>query len=303
MAIDAAGTLYFDDFGYKNGVTPEIRYSHIRKIQNGIISTVTNTASLITVDPTGNLYTANVSPAGTFYVQKIANGVAVTIAGTTDYTPGQSFGENGPALDAILGELTGVSVDRTGNIFITSSGQSTVIPPSFDVVRKISNGMITTVAGGALGSMASIGDNGPPVGAQLYFFQGANNYVTSGNVAMDAAGNVYIVEFNRIRKISQGVITTVAGTGLAGFGGDGGPATEALLNDPWGIGLDAAGNLYIADQGNLRVREVSNGIINTIAGNGTLGFSGDGGPAVSAMMGGRRPGGQSQRRRLCERPV
>ena len=285
MAIDGAGILYFNDFGQKNEVIPQLSYSHIRKIQNGIISTVTNEASLITVDQTGNLYTANASPAGTFYIQKISNGVTVTIAGTKDYTPGQSLGENGPAVDAVLAGLQGAAVDKSGNVFMTSSGQSNTIPPGFDVVRKVSNGMITIVAGGALGSQASIGDNGPPAAAQLYFFKGANDYVTSGYVAMDAAGNVYIVEFNRVRKISQGVITTVAGTGLAGFSGDGGPATEALLNDPWGIGLDAAGNLYIADQGNLRVREVSNGIINTIAGNGTLGFSGDGGPATSAMMG------------------
>ena len=285
MAIDGAGILYFNDFGQKNDVTPQLSYSHIRKIQNGIISTVTNTASLAAVDQAGNLYLAAVSPGQTFYIQELRNGITTTIAGTMDYTPGQSLGDNGPAVDAVLGGVQGVSVDRAGNVFITSSGQSNTIPPSFDVVRKISNGMITTVAGGALGSMASIGDNGPPAGAQLYFFKGANNYVTSGNVAMDAAGNVYIVEFNRVRKISQGVITTVAGTGLAGFAGDGGPATEALLNDPWGVGLDAAGNLYIADQGNLRVREVSNGIITTIAGNGTLGYSGDGGPAIGAMMG------------------
>jgi hypothetical protein len=279
MAVDSAGVLYFSDYGLRNDVRPPVTYAHIRKVQNGIITTVANVSSFtLATDAAGNLYTFN----GTS-TQEISNGVTTTIAGK-EYIPGQSFGENGPALDAILGGVTGVSVDKAGNVFLTSSGQSTTIPPSFDVVRKISNGMITTVAGGALGALASIGDNGPPAGAQLYFFKGANNYVTSGNVAMDAAGNVYVVEFNRIRKISQGVITTVAGTGLAGFSGDGGPATEALLNDPWGIGLDAAGNLYIADQGNLRVREVLNGIITTIAGSGTLGFSGDGGAATSAKM-------------------
>jgi len=281
IAIDGADTLYFNDFGLKNNGGALLSYSHIRKIQNGIISTVTNVASLLTVDQAGNLYVIDESHNS---IQKISNGVMTTIAGK-EYIVGQSFGENGPALDAILGGLAGITVDKAGNVFITSSGQSTTIPPSFDVLRKISNGMITTVAGGALGALASIGDNGPPAGAQLYFFKGRSEYLTSGNVAMDAAGNVYIVEFNRIRKISQGVITTVAGTGLAGFSGDGGPATEALLNDPWGIGLDAAGNLYIADQGNLRVREVSNGIINTIAGSGTLGFSGDGGLAINAKMG------------------
>jgi hypothetical protein len=144
MAIDAAGTLYFNDFGRNNQVIPQLSYSHIRKIQNGIISTVTNVASLVTVDQAGNLYVS--SPDGNS-IQKISNGVTTTIVGK-EYIPGQSFGENGPALDAILGQVFGISVDKAGNVFLTSSGRSTTIPPSFDVVRKVSNGMITTVAAG-----------------------------------------------------------------------------------------------------------------------------------------------------------
>ena len=88
---------------------------------------------------------------------------------------------------------------------------------------------------------------------------------------MDTAGNVYISDDNRVRKISGGVIATVAGNGSYGFSGDGGPATSAQLLNPHGLAVDAAGNLYIADTVNLRIRKVSKGVITTIAGNGTYG--------------------------------
>ncbi len=91
---------------------------------------------------------------------------------------------------------------------------------------------------------------------------------------MDSAGNLYIADTgnNRIRKVSNGVITTVAGNGIAGFSGDNGPATSAQLNYPMGVAVDSAGNLYIADVGNNRIRKVSNGVITTVAGNGTRRF-------------------------------
>src|ERR1019366_9345320 len=147
-------------------------------------------------------------------------------------------------------------------------------------IRKVSNGVITTVAGN--GTSGNIGDNGPATGAQL-------NYPTG--VAVDSAGNLYIADqYNhRIRKVSNGVITTVAGSGTAGFSGDNGPATSAQLYYPAGVAVDAAGNLYIADQYNHRIRKVSNGVITTVAGSGTAGFSGDNGPATSAQLSG--PGG------------
>ena len=280
MAIVGSGTLYFNDFGQNNSVNPPLSYSHIRKIQNGIIGTVTNVASLATVDHAGNLY---VFSADGNSIQKISNGVTTTIAGK-EYIPGQSFGENGPALDAILGQVYGVSVDRAGNVFITSSGSSTTIPPSFDVVRRVSNGIITTVAGGASGTQVSVGDGWTPADAQFFFARSNSRYIASGSVAMDTSGYVYIAEQNRVRVVAQGAVSTVAGTGIAGFSGDNGPATDARLNSVGGIGVDAAGNLYIADQGNLRVRKVSKGIITTIAGNGTLGYSGDSGAATSAQL-------------------
>jgi len=105
-------------------------------------------------------------------------------------------------------------------------------------------------------------------------------------IALDSSGNLYFSESagNRIRQLSNGVLITVAGTGAAGFSGDGGPATAAQLSAPAAIALDSQGALYIADWGNNRVRKVLNGVIATVAGNGTAGESGDGGQATSAHL-------------------
>jgi len=133
---------------------------------------------------------------------------------------------------------------------------------------------ISTVAGSA-----SMGDGGPATAAQIGAIQG---------IATDRWGNLYLSDTNhhRVRKIAAtGIITTVAGTGTAGFGGDGGPATSAQLNLPYGLAVDLAGYLYIADLNNSRVRRVSpDGTIGTYAGSGGQGSSGDGGPATSAQM-------------------
>ena len=103
-------------------------------------------------------------------------------------------------------------------------------------------------------------------------------------VAVDGAGNIYIADVgnNRIRKVdASGVISTVAGTGERGFGGDGGPAVNAQIKGGWGVAVDGAGNLFIADVGNNRIRKVdASGVISTVAGTGERGFGGDGGPAV-----------------------
>lgn len=103
-------------------------------------------------------------------------------------------------------------------------------------------------------------------------------------VAVDSTGNVYILAGGRVREVSNGIITTVAGNGMGGFSGDNGPAINARLGGEGAIAVDAAGNLYIADSLNQRIRKVSNGVITTIAGNGTAGFGGDGGPATSAQL-------------------
>src|SRR5712692_10218672 len=137
-------------------------------------------------------------------------------------------------------------------------------------------GTITTVAG--TGANGFSGDGGPATKARLAF---------PFSVVVDAAGNVLIADTdnNRVRKVSPaGMISTVAGTGNGSFSGDGGPATEARLN-PWTLALDGAGNLFIGDNGNVRVRKVSpDGLITTVAGTGKAGFSGDGGPATEARF-------------------
>jgi uncharacterized protein (TIGR03437 family) len=163
-------------------------------------------------------------------------------------------------------------VDSTGNLYIGDSNSNRI--------RKVTNGVITTVAGD--GTWGYSGDNGPATSAQLSGAWG---------VAVDSAGNLYIADRmnNRIRKVSNGVITTVAGNGTPGFSGDNGPASNAQLNGPYGVAVDSAGNLYIADTLNFRVRKVSNGVITTVAGSGLTspaggGFGGDYGPATSARL-------------------
>ena len=140
--------------------------------------------------------------------------------------------------------------------------------------------IITTVAGN--GSRGFAGDGGPAVNAQLDITH------FTGGIAADAAGNVYIADTgnHRIRKIDpSGKISTVAGNGVARFSGDGGLATSASLFAPTGLGIDTAGNLYVVDTGNQRIRRIGpDGIITTVAGNGVGGFHGDGGPATSASL-------------------
>ncbi len=142
-----------------------------------------------------------------------------------------------------------------------------------------STGTIGIIAGN--GTVGYTGDGGPATAAELN---------SPSGVAVDKSGNIFISDqFNSaIREInaSTGIITTIAGNGIAGFSGDGGPASAALINHPGALNLDASGNLFFADQFNSRIRKInsSNGIINTVAGNGTEVYSGDGGPAVDAGL-------------------
>ncbi|PZF72193.1 NHL domain-containing protein [Taibaiella soli] len=202
----------------------------------------------IAIDTAGNVYTTDIQNGR---VRKISqSGIITTIAGTGGI--GYS-GDGGPATAAQFNQLRGVAVDLPGNIYIVDQGNH--------CIRKIStSGVITTIA--------------------------SANYPL--DIKADAAGNVYFsdVAANTISKINTaGAVTIVAGTGYPGSTGDGGQATLALLNNPFGIALDAAGNLYINDEFNYRIRKVNTaGVITTIAGNGTSGFSGDGGAAISAQM-------------------
>jgi sugar lactone lactonase YvrE len=168
-----------------------------------------------------------------------------------------------------------VAVDAAGNLFIADTDNQRV--------RRVDavTGTITTVAGtGVVGF--GVGDGGPAAAAPLTYPHG---------VAVDAAGNLFIADTgnSRVRRVdaATGVITTVAGTGAFGFGGDGGPATGASLDKPYGVAVDAAGNLFIADTSNHRVRKVdaATGVITTVAGNGVWWtYGGDGGPAVAANL-------------------
>ena len=198
-------------------------------------------------------------------------GIITTAAGNG--TAGYA-GDGGLATAAELNSPVGAVFDSAGNLYIGDNANSRV--------RKVNavTGTITTVAGN--GTAGYSGDGGAATSAEL------NGPEV---VALDSAGNLYIAEYynNRIRKVdaATGIITTVAGNGTQNYSGDGGLATSAALWSPTGVALDSAGNLYIADFGNHRIRKVdaTTGIITTIAGNGTQGFSGDGGLATSAELG------------------
>lgn len=145
------------------------------------------------------------------------------------------------------------------------------------MLRVDANGTITKVAGTSTAGFS--GDGGPATAAQLDGPYG---------VAIDHQGAVYIADLHnqRIRRVDpSGRISTVAGTGTAGFSGDGKQATDATLNDPLRVAVDADGSIYITDRGNQRIRRVdAAGIIETVAGNGSRGFSGDGGSAILAQL-------------------
>ncbi len=156
---------------------------------------------------------------------------------------------------------------------------------TFEFVPSVASalGIISTVAGGG---NSGLGDGGPATSARLNGPRG---------VFVDGSGNIYIGDWlhHRIRKVdASGIISTVAGNGTAAFSGDGGPATSASLNSPFGVFVDGSGNIYIVDRTNHRIRKVdTSGIITTVAGSSTFGFSGDGGPATNARL--RNPQGVS----------
>ncbi len=275
VAVDAAGNLYISDRANQR----------IRKVDAaGNISTVAGTGkpgfsgdggaaalamiknpSGIAVDGAGDILFADM---GNSRIRMISPaGVITTIAGTGK--PGFS-GDGGAAALAAINHAEGVAVDAKGNIYISDTGNNRI--------RMISPaGIITTIAG--IGRPGYSGDGGPAASARL-------NRPTG--VALDSSGRIYISDcYNqRVRVIdASGVITTLAGTGKAGFSGDGGPAASARLNFPSGVAVDTSGDVYISDWHNQRVRMVdTSGTITTLAGTGKSGFSGDGSTAGGAML-------------------
>jgi uncharacterized protein (TIGR03437 family) len=158
------------------------------------------------------------------------------VAGARGAGPGGYSGDNGPASEARLSSPNDVAIDAQGNLYISDSGNYRI--------RKVdTKGIITTIAG--TGTSGYSGDGGPATKAQI----------TSSAIALDAAGNLYIAGSNCIRMVdAAGIITTVVGTGVAGYSGDGGPAASAQLYSPGGLAVDGAGNLYISDSGNNAIR-------------------------------------------------
>jgi uncharacterized protein (TIGR03437 family) len=270
VAVDSAGNVYIAD----NNL--------IRKVSAaGIITTIAGNgtrgfsgdggpgtsaelddAQGVAVDSAGNVYIADTNNNR---IRELSGGIITTIAGNNRI----GFdGEGGPATQAALYSPQGVAVDSNGNVYIADTQNVRV--------RKISDGIINTIAGNSAFKFS--GDGGPAPSAALNLTDG---------VAVDSQGTVYIADTrnNRIRSVSGGIIRTVAGTGEPGYLSDGVAANRTNIWNPVGVAVDSAGNLYVADTYNNRIRKVSNGIMTTIAGNGLYGFSGDGGPATSASLG------------------
>jgi sugar lactone lactonase YvrE len=240
LAADLRGNVYVAD---RDGI--------FRTDAAGVRSLVAaSKPSAIAADSVGNLYLAD---SANNLIWKLASATGSMTVAAGNGVRGFS-GDGGPASDASLNRPTGVAVDSAGILYIADGTVD-----GTNRIRRVAAGVITTVAGN--GSQGYSGDGGPATLAQ---------FRSLGGLATDAAGDVYIADnFNhRIRKLSaaSGVITTVAGNGVAGFSGDGGLATDASLNNPLGVAMDAAGNLFIADSGNFRVRKVNTatGAIETV---------------------------------------
>lgn len=221
-------------------------------------------------------------PAGRLLVVDHANnriraigvdGVINTIVGGgpvgTSIDDGELTGDGGAAIAASLQEPTAIALDPAGNLYIADRDNH--------AIRRVDpGGTITTVAGS--GERGFAGDDGPATEAELSKPQG---------VAVDGAGNIYVSDSdnNRVRMVdASGVITTIAGTGEPGYSGDGGPAFDAMLVDPYVLVLDAGGNLLVSGSGNVIRMIDANGFISTVAGTGESGASGDGGAATEAQL-------------------
>ena len=274
VAVDAAGNVY----------VAEAARPRIRKVDgSGVIATFAGTGEwgsngdggpateaqlnwprALALDAEGSLFVADELNHRIRRIDR--RGIITTFAGTGDCC---YSGDGGKAINAQIRDPEGIAVDAMGNIYVANG---------LDRVRRIdASGIITTFAG--TGERGFSGDGGPATEAQL------NRPIA---VATDKVGNVYVAdrENHRVRMIDpNGTITTVAGTGAEGFGGDGGTATQAQLNRPMAVATDGLGSVLVADEGNYRVRKIDpSGVITTFAGNGRCCREGDGGPATRARL-------------------
>jgi uncharacterized protein (TIGR03437 family) len=298
VAVDAAGNLYIADSGNRRLA---------RRTPAGALTTLAGFGELAPRDVALDRSGALVAAAGTRVVRVSAAGQIAPLAG--DGTFGFR-GDGGPALEAHLYFPAAVAADAAGNLYIADQrnqrvrqvgsdgrirtvlaqlsapsgvaldamGRLWVADPDAHRVRLMApGGAVETVAGTGAGGFQ--GDGGPASSAQLF---------APAGVALDRAGNAYIADSlnHRVRQIApDGRIRTVAGRGVRGYGGDGGPASEAQMDTPRAVAVDAEGNLYVAEYANHCVRRVTPaGRIETVAGTGRRGYSGDGGPAAAADL-------------------
>lgn len=304
LAADGSGNIFIADSGNAciRKLAPDGSISTVAGIgtagYNGdggpATGTQLNEPEGVAADGAGNLYIADTANDR---IRKVApNGIVSTIAGNglsavfgsifDETGVSTTTGDNGPATSAAVVLPTDVAVDGSGNIYIADYGNARI--------RVIANAIINTVAGGTGGI--------PLAGVPLTSGQAAISTELNGptGLAADNAGNVYFAEGSigtgsgladgdfRIWKVTGGgILAVAAGNGLESYAGDGGPAAAAQLNAPAGIAMDAQGDIYIADSLNNRIRRIKpNGAIDTVAGNGTAGYAGDGGPAVQAQLNG-----------------